>query len=168
MIDWVGRCVAVCSSEFINIHHSLSLTLSLASWEIYLKLCNTRRVRSSVLQCVLFCVWSPEKASTGWRRVIECLIFIDHFLQNSPNINGSFAESDLQLKASYGSLPPCSVTLSLSHALSHTHTHTLSLFLSLSHTHSTGKAASSIIVSLKSQNPERVTWNFHQNPEECQ
>ena len=56
-----------------------------------------------------------------------------HFLQKSPIISGSFAKRDLQLKASYASLPPCihkhalSIQLNQinSMKMSHIRTHTL-------------------------------------------
>ena len=44
---------------------------------------------------------------TEWRRPSGYLIFIGHFLQKSPVISGSFAERDLQLKASSSFSPPC-------------------------------------------------------------
>jgi len=41
--------------------------------------------------------------ATGWRRPKGNIIFIGHFSQKSSIICGSFAENDLQLRASYGS-----------------------------------------------------------------
>ena len=45
--------------------------------------------------------------TAGWQRCIGCLTFIVRFLQKSLIIIGSFAERDLQLKASYASSPTC-------------------------------------------------------------
>jgi len=47
--------------------------------------------------CVKHTLWYPVQGGE----------FIGHFPQKNPILSGSFAKIDLQLKASYGSSPPC-------------------------------------------------------------
>ena len=49
------------------------------------------------------------RLDTSWRKCIAWLIFIGHFPQKSPIINGSVLEIDLQFKVSYASSPPCNI-----------------------------------------------------------
>ena len=65
--------------------------------------------------------FSFVKDTTGWRKPMGCLISVDHCPQKSPIISGSFAKNGLQLRASYGSLPPC---IYQSASLPDLHTHT--------------------------------------------
>jgi len=89
--------------------------------------CATRHVTYMNVSCHIYvCVVSHSwkeamsKASAcatshgtriQWLRPIGCLIFIGHSWQKSPIIIGSFARNDLQLRASYGSLPPCNASV---------------------------------------------------------
>jgi len=54
-----------------------------------------------------------ENPTTEQRRCIGYIMLIGHFPQENPLISGSFAERDLQLKASDASSPPRTGTLCL-------------------------------------------------------
>jgi len=64
-----------------------------------------RRKCTSVVSSIFFFFVCAH--TTGGPRCLECLILTRHFPQKSPIICSSFAENDLQLRASYESSPPC-------------------------------------------------------------
>jgi len=73
---------------------------------------------------------------TGWRRCIECLIFICHFLQKSPIISDSFSKRDLYVKESDACSPTCTRrTRKYSHLHTRTHTQTHTHVHTHAHTH---------------------------------
>jgi len=66
--------------------------------------CECASMRGVMSKVCIFKGHFPKKSPTiGGMR---CIISLGHFPQKSPIFSGSFAERDLQLKASYGSLPP--------------------------------------------------------------
>ena len=101
------RCVCMHACVcFRNISYARKYIYTEKFW-FFQQVSKTVIESSSARLCVcvysFLCKWIP----TVLRRLIGCFIFIGHFPRVSPIISGSFAKNDLQLKASYGSSPPC-------------------------------------------------------------
>jgi len=111
--------VSLCSSLILSLAHTPSL-LSLRQTHTHTQLLDT-----------------TDYHTIEWNKCIGCFIFKGCFPQKSPIIIGSFAERDLQLKASYKSSPlymsisfspTCSRSFNQllpTHSLTHTHTQLL-------------------------------------------
>ena len=93
---------SVSEYESRTVHMNMSPIFDVSRW-----LSNSCQTLCSRLIATNHCLLFSARWATGWRRPIRYLIFMGHFPWKSAIISGSFAKNDLQLKASYGSLPPC-------------------------------------------------------------
>jgi len=100
--DWEARSLEDMSHKLshLNIMNARICASNIMDW------CHSRRHIDSP-----WCHFRRriDSHNTGWRRPMGCLICIGHFPQQNPIIGVSFAKRDLHLKASYASLPSCSL-----------------------------------------------------------
>jgi len=109
----VLQCVAVCCSVLqcvavwiLSSHDISSNSLHSFSWVMFSSL----NFLKSLSQIIVITTPHMIMSDTRWRRRIGCLIFIGHFPQKNPIIIGPFAKYVyVQLKASYGTLPLCTM-----------------------------------------------------------
>ena len=96
-------CGGICSDRrIVTVSHVVSL--SCVTWRSTRWRCVWQ---TSGIECDL--LLKSVDAARSYRVAKTCLIFTGHFPQKSPKTSGSFAENDLQLTASYGSSPPCTI-----------------------------------------------------------
>jgi len=95
-------------------HHIVSRIDSIIS--LFCKIALLKRQYCAICYCIWWCILqittylNPELHMIWggrWQWPIGCPIFAGYFQQKSPIISGSLATNDLQLEASYESLPPC-------------------------------------------------------------
>jgi len=100
--QWAWQCFAVCLVVCCGVLPCVREREML--YILQSAFCDTSREQVLRL-CVAVCgnVYECEKE----HEIQGCLIFMGHFLQKNPINSGSFVENALQLKASYGSSPPC-------------------------------------------------------------
>ena len=97
----IHTCLYIYTYIYTHIHTHLYI-------HIYIKvLVNICWILSQVSTAPSHVCWALLNIHTGWPGPIGCLIFTGHLPEKSPIISGSFAKNDLQLRASYGSSPPC-------------------------------------------------------------
>jgi len=96
------------------------VTLQVCEWVMSHQQIGACHTHNIVQSNIFVAVRNKHLSRTGWQKPTGCLIFIGYFPQKSPIISGSFAKNNLQLKASYGSSPPCTPWPYTMHTITYT------------------------------------------------
>ena len=104
----IDKCIYTCENKCMKKGTPNLYRICIIKNKAYLDCTGTVRVSRRYFFFRYF-TCKITKTSTGWRRGMECLIFIGHFPQKSSITSGSFAKNDQQFKASHGSSPSCRI-----------------------------------------------------------